>query len=309
MSDRRRFIKQAVSLGALGLVEISPLQTFAKATSDKLTILYTNDWHSRLEPFDKDGGPYSGQGGAAYRSALIKKIRSEEKNVLLLDAGDIFQGTPYFNYFGGEPEYKIMTAMGYDCVTLGNHDFDNGIEGILKQLPHAGFQFVNCNYDLSETDLKDVVKPYKIINKGNIRIGITGVGIDFKGLVPDKLCKGVKYNDPVSLANNMATWLKKDKKCDLVICLSHLGYEYKNDKMSDIIFARLSKNIDLILGGHTHTFLEEAILKTNADGKDVVISQAGWAGLRLGRIDYVFNALTGAELAGSEQLVISQDSI
>jgi 5'-nucleotidase len=289
--NRRQFIKTGAAFGTLALLSELPLSALAKSEPVKITILHTNDWHSRIEPFPADGGKFAGLGGAAVRSALIKKIRKEEKNILLLDAGDIFQGTPYFNFFEGELEYKLMSDMGYDAATLGNHDFDNGIEGIINQLQHAKFEFVNCNYDFSNTLLSDKVKPYKIFNKGGIRIGVLGVGIELKGLVPDELYGNIVYRDPVMYANMIAKELKQDKKCDFVICLSHLGYEYKSDKLSDIKLAQQSSYIDLIIGGHTHTFLPEPALIKNAQNKDVIINQVGWAGLQLGRIDFYFDTL------------------
>jgi 5'-nucleotidase len=156
-----------------------------------------------------------------------------------------------------------MSKMGYDVATLGNHDFDNGISGIMRQMPNAGFSFVNCNYDFGQTPLASVVSPYRILNKGGLKIGILGVGIELKGLVPDKSFEGIIYNDPVANANRIAKELKKDKKCDLIICLSHLGYKYGGDKISDVKLAEQSENIDLIIGGHTHTFYRNRIwLKT-----------------------------------------------
>lgn len=288
--SRRNFIKTGAAFGGLTLLGHLPLDAFAGDAVTKITILHTNDWHSRIEPFPADGGRYAGMGGAAVRAALIEKIRSEEKHVLLLDAGDIFQGTPYFNFFEGELEYKLMSRMGYDLATLGNHDFDNGIEGILKQLPHATFGFVNCNYDFSRTLLKDKIRPYKVFKKGGVRIGVLGVGVELKGLVPDKLYGETVYLDPVVHANAVAKELRTKERCDLVICLSHLGYEYANDKISDRKLAAQSSGIDVIIGGHTHTFLPEPVVLKNADSKDVIINQVGWAGLQMGKLDFYFNA-------------------
>jgi 5'-nucleotidase len=301
--NRRGFIKTSATLGALGLLAHSPLATFASENIIRLTVLHTNDWHSRIEAFPKDGGTYQGMGGAATRAALIAKIRKEAENVLLLDAGDIFQGTPYFNFYGGELEYKLMSKMGYDVATLGNHDFDNGISGIMRQMPNAGFSFVNCNYDFGQTPLASVVSPYRILNKGGLKIGILGVGIELKGLVPDKSFEGIIYNDPVANANRIAKELKKDKKCDLIICLSHLGYKYGGDKISDVKLAEQSENIDLIIGGHTHTFLPKPDLVKNKAGKDVMVNQVGWAGINLGRIDYTFQPLKNEGLTSTGHVI------
>jgi 5'-nucleotidase len=283
--NRRDFIISG-SKAAMGLALASiPLVSVGKNRS-ALTILFTNDWHSRIEPFPMDGGKYQGLGGASKRAALIDRIRQEYKHTLLLDSGDIFQGTPYFNFFGGRLEFELMSKMGYDVATLGNHDFDNGIDGLVDQLPHASFPFVNCNYSFTGTKLENKVEPYKIIKKGNTRIGVLGIGIELEGLVSKKLFGNIQYNDPIQNANTTAAFLKNEKNCDLVICLSHLGFEYKTDKVSDIKFAKQSKDVDLILGGHTHTFLERPVEVINNDGKVVNILQTGWAGINLGKIDY-----------------------
>jgi 5'-nucleotidase len=244
-------------------------------------------------------------GGAARRAALIESIRKEEENVLLLDAGDIFQGTPYFNYYGGELEFKLMSMMHYDVATMGNHDFDNGIDGFYAQLPHAKFDFVTANYDFKNTVLNEIIKPYKIINKGGIKIGIFGLGIELEGLVDKKLYKETVYNDPIEIAQDMARILKYNKKCDLVICLSHLGFSYKNEpnKISDLVLAKKTKDIDLIIGGHTHTFLDKPVVEKNAEGKEVLINQVGCYGLNLGRIDFYFSNDTTVTSNGKSIIV------
>lgn len=286
--NRRSFIKQ----GGLATVFIS---TGAYKFSDipvhqltKLTILHTNDVHSRIEPFPMDGSRYQGLGGAAARAKVIDQIRKNESNVLLLDAGDIFQGTPYFNEFKGEIEIKLMSKMNYDAATIGNHDFDLGIEGLHKQLPHANFDFVNCNYDLSNTLLHDKVSPYKVYQKGDVKVGVLGVGIELEGLVPKTLYKETQYLDPISNANKIATHLREELNCNYVICLSHLGYKYNEAKISDRDLAVQTTNIDLIIGGHTHTYLRAPETKLNAAGKEVLVSQVGWGGMNLGRLDVVF---------------------
>ncbi|MBP7184690.1 MAG: metallophosphoesterase [Saprospiraceae bacterium] len=255
---------------------------------ETLTILHTNDVHSRIDPFPMDGGKYQGKGGVAKRAEIIKEIRSQEKNVLLLDAGDIFQGTYYFNLFKGEPELKLMTLLKYDASTLGNHDFDNGIEGFVSQRHHAKFPFVNCNYDVSNTKLNGLLEKFIIIKKSGIKIGITGVGVELDGLVPKDNIEGLMYLDPVACANEQALILKEKHKCDLVICLSHLGYSYETKQISDLKLASQSKNIDIIIGGHTHTFLDVPTKVNNLDKKPVIINQVGYAGILLGRIDIKF---------------------
>jgi len=289
MSNRRYFIKKS-GLGVLGL-SLLPQISFGKKNDIKLTILHTNDMHSHIHPFTS--GRNKGLGGMAQRAALIKQIRKQEEYVLLLDAGDIFQGTPYFNVYGGELEFKLMSEMKYDAVTLGNHDFDNGLEGLKKQLPHANFPFLIANYDFSDTILKDTFKPYKVFRKGDLKIGVFGIGIELDGLVPKKLYQNTLYQDPISTANHYANLLKQKERCDLVICLSHLGFKYKEKKISDMIFASQTRDIDLIIGGHTHTFLKKPVKQLNLDKKEVLINQVGWAGINIGKIDYHFSQNDG----------------
>ncbi|CAI8314889.1 MAG: Trifunctional nucleotide phosphoesterase protein YfkN [Cryomorphaceae bacterium] len=285
MNNRRHFIKKS-GLGAIGL-SLIPQLSFGKNNDTKLTILHTNDMHSHIHPFTS--GRNKGLGGMAQRAALIKQIRKQEEHVLLLDAGDVFQGTPYFNVYGGELEFKLMSEMKYDAVTLGNHDFDNGLEGLKEQLPHANFPFLIANYDFSDTIFKNTFKPYKVFRKGNLKIGVFGIGIELEGLVPKKLYQNTVYKDPISTANHYANILKQKEKCDLVICLSHLGFKYKEEKISDMTFASQTRDIDLIIGGHTHTFLKKPVKQLNIDQKEVLINQVGWAGINIGKIDYHFS--------------------
>lgn len=288
--NRRDFLKYfAGSALLLSGFDVFSNELVKKDKVKKLTILYTNDQHSRIEPFPDNDPKYPGQGGFSKRATVIDQIRSEEKNILLLDAGDIFQGTPYFNYYHGELEYKLMTKMGYDAVTLGNHDFDMGIDNIIQQMPHAGFTFVNCNYDLSDTALNGKILPHKIFVKDSLKIGVFGVGIELDGLVDKRLYGRTRYNDPVKCANSSAAFLKNEMKCDYIICLSHLGYKYDSSKISDSSFVPQTKFIDLVIGGHTHTFLNEPVSVANSEGKTTLITQAGWAGIWLGRVDIFFS--------------------
>ncbi len=268
-------------------IGVLPLHAIAKEPEiTHLTILHTNDVHSRIEPFES--GRYKGLGGIAKRASLIQNVRKEQEHVLLLDAGDMFQGTPYFNYFGGELEFKLMQQLQYDAATIGNHDFDAGIDGLHKQLKHIKFPLLSANYDFQDTVMNGSVNPYKIFQKKDIRVGVLGIGIELEGLVPKRHYKATRYLDPIKKANYYASILKDDEKCDFVICLSHLGYEYKTNKVSDVVLAKASKNIDLIIGGHTHTFLNQPTVVQNAEGEEVLINQVGWAGIILGRIDVYF---------------------
>ncbi|MCB0686348.1 MAG: metallophosphatase [Saprospiraceae bacterium] len=285
---RRQFLRQTATTASLLSAGMFPMQAIARPKTTSLTILHTNDVHSRIDPFPMDGSRNEGLGGVARRSKLIQQIRAQEPNVLLLDSGDIFQGTPYFNFFAGELEIKLMSEMGYDATTIGNHDFDAGIDGLLKQLPHATFPFVTCNYDFDHTVLREQTKPYQVFEKGGVKIGVLGVGIALKGLVPEKLYADTRYLDPVTQANQVADKLRYEEKCDYIICLSHLGYKYQNEQIDDIKFARSSRNIDLILGGHTHTFMPQPDIIPNTENKPVMINQVGWAGILLGRVDVSF---------------------
>jgi len=309
MQSRRYFITQSL-LATGGLLTSNSLAAEWHDNSEikKLTILHTNDVHSRLEPFPMDGSRNQGLGGVAARAEIIKKIRSEEKHVLLLDAGDIFQGTPYFNVYKGEPEMKAMAAMGYDAVTMGNHDFDAGLDNFATQLKLANFPLLICNYDFTNTPMEGRYQPYTIIRKGKLKIGITGVGIELKGLVPDNLSGNTKYLDPVVNLNRVAAALKKEMGCDMVICLSHLGYRYKPDeqKISDEILARETENIDLIIGGHTHTFLDEPALLKNKSGNYVLVNQVGWAGIVLGRLDFEFSKIKNNNLTNFHTVVVGK---
>ena len=286
---RRKFIKQSsagLALASLGSVALQACETSQK----HITILHTNDTHSQIEPFAVDHHKYSNKGGVARRASLIEKIRKQNSNTLLLDAGDIFQGTPYFNYFGGEIEFKLMSLLKYDAATLGNHDFDNSIEGFYKQLPNANFDFVCANYDFKNTVLDTQVKPYKIFFKGGIKIGVFGLGIELQGLVSPSLYKETKYLNPIEITQDISKELKEDQNCDLIICLSHLGYRYRNpQRISDVKLASATRNIDLIIGGHTHTFLSEPTLAKNLDDKKVLINQVGAYGVNLGRVDFYFD--------------------
>ncbi len=297
--------------GMTGLAGPRPLSAATRAphrygpmTDDefRLVVLHTNDTHSRMDPFPMDGGPFAGLGGAARRATLIRRVREANEHVLLLDSGDIFQGTPYFNFFAGEIEFRAMTAMGYDIATLGNHDFDNGVDGLVSMLPEAGFEFVSANYDVSASALAGHVRPYTIREFDGVKVGIFGLGIAFENLVLASLHEGVRYTDPIEAARTACRELR-DQGCSLVICLSHLGYRYADpDRPSDRTLAETAPDIDLILGGHTHTFLDEAVVfgrgRAGSQGETgfTVVNQVGWGGMRLGRVEVTFDS--GREVSG-----------
>jgi len=303
--SRRSFIKTGGIATVSAAFSLNTISALAAGNMKRLTILHTNDVHSHVEPFPLDGSKYQGLGGVARRAALLKKIRKEEPNVLLFDAGDIFQGTPYFNKFGGELEIKLMSEMEYDASTMGNHDFDNGLEGFYKQLPYANFPIILSNYDFSNTILKSATIPYKIFKVDGLKIGVFGIGLELKGMVADKNYGDTIYQDPVKKANEVADILKNDYKCDLVVCLSHLGYKYTTNKVSDQVLAKNNRSIDLIIGGHTHTFMETPEDIINVGGNVTTINQVGFAGINLGRIDYYFENDKGRKVKNSQPYVIS----
>ncbi|EAR15856.1 metallophosphatase [Robiginitalea biformata] len=296
--NRRKFIKTGAAGGAaLGLTGIN-LASCAGLSRRQITILHTNDVHSHVDPFPPGHGAFPNMGGAARRAGLIAQIRRENPNTLLLDAGDIFQGTPYFNFYGGELEFRLMSRMDYQAATLGNHDFDNGIPGLLAQLPYASFEFVSANYDFTNTDLNGLVAPYTIRVVDGVRIGIFGLGIELDGLVMPDLYGETLYQDPYERALDMSRTLREEEACHLVICLSHLGFRYDDpSRPSDVLLAQKTEGIDLIIGGHTHTFLEEARVLSNRAGDPVLVNQVGCYGVRLGRVDFFLEP--GAPPAGS----------
>ncbi|WP_299675870.1 bifunctional UDP-sugar hydrolase/5'-nucleotidase [uncultured Tenacibaculum sp.] len=302
---RRNFIKQVGGASALAMVGGLTLPSFTEKKQRHITILHTNDTHSHIEPFKPSHRRHANKGGVARRATLVEQVRKENPNTLLLDAGDIFQGTPYFNYFGGELEFKLMSMLKYDVATLGNHDFDNSIDGFYKQLPNAKFDFVCANYDFKNTVLDTHVKPYKIIIKDGIKIGIFGLGIELNGLVDKRLYKETLYLNPTEIAQDITNELKEKQKCDLVICLSHLGYYYKREpnKISDLNLAKATKNIDLIIGGHTHTFLPKPTIVKNIDDKNMLINQVGAYGINVGRVDFYFDENKNKTAKGTTILV------
>jgi 5'-nucleotidase len=286
---RRTFIQQTGIVAGAAIVAPSLISAAGKKDK-KLVILHTNDTHSNIDPFPDNHAKYPGMGGVSRRATLIEQIRGEEEEVLLLDCGDIFQGTPYFNKFKGVLEMKVLSEMSYDAATMGNHDFDIGLEGFRKAKEHAGFPFVNANYDFSDTCLKDDILPHTVLKKGSLKIGVFGLGVDLNGLVATENTGATVYRDPIASAQEQVRQLR-EKDCDLIICLSHLGYEYPTDpgKVCDRILAASTEGIDIILGGHTHTFLEKPVVLQNKAGNDVIVNQVGYAGLYLGRLDVYFS--------------------
>lgn len=284
--NRRDFIKR---LGALALTAMAePMAMASKAAESKpvkrrLTILHTNDVHSHIDPFPADDPRYPNLGGYSRRHAYINKVRNEGNEVLVFESGDIFQGTPYFNFYGGKLEISLMNKMGVDAVTIGNHEFDNGLERLCDRMTEANFPFINSNYTFTNDRAKQLVKPYKIFEKCGIKVGVLGLGVETKGLITDANLMGTTYNDPIVAAQQTADHLRAEG-CQLVIALTHIGYQMPN-QVDDCDLARQTRGIDMILGGHTHTFLSEPDYIKNLDGKKVLVNQVGYCGINVGRID------------------------
>jgi len=250
----------------------------------KLVILHTNDTHSQVEPTEKSSSKTADMGGYARRMGVIEQVRSEEKNVLLVDAGDFSQGTPYFNFFNGRVEVDAMNRMKYDAVTLGNHEFDNGMDTLAVILKNAQFPLISSNYKLEKTPLNGLLKPYLIVEKAGLRIGVMALDVNPVSLIFEKNYKGLEYEDPVEKANEISTLLKKKEKCDVIICLSHLGADTTKMEVTDFEIAHKTRYIDVIIGGHSHSMITNTTEK-NAAGKPIVVAQMAKSGLYLGRVE------------------------
>ena len=244
-----------------------------------IVILHTNDTHSRIEPIPESDRIAGNKGGVVRRMNYIEQVRKENKNVLLFDAGDFLQGTPYFNLFKGEVETEAMNMMRYDAVTLGNHEFDYGLEALEKVVRRAKFPIISSNYDFSGTPLNNLIKPYLIFKKDGVKIGVIGINIQPRGLIASGNYDGMKFLQPERVANELALKLKTTDRCDMVICLSHLGYT------ADKRLVEQTRNIDIIIGGHSHTNMKTLDMLKNIDNKDVMVFQTAGRGIYVGRID------------------------
>ena len=284
--NRRKFIYNS-SLASLSVMGLNSCNL--KNENVKITILHTNDVHSQIEPFPFNHNKYPDRGGFARRANIFKGLMKINPNTLIFDAGDIFQGTPYFNFFQGDLELKLMKEMGYNAATIGNHEFDAGLKKLKENILNNNFPFVSSNYDFTNTELEGLISNYKIFKKQGIKIGVFGLGIELNGLVSSSLFKETKYYDPVEITQEMTSKLKNKQKCDLIICVSHLGHSYQTDKISDLKLGKLTSDIDLIIGGHTHTFLKKPEIIKNSQDKDVIINQVGSNGIYVGKIDFNFS--------------------
>ena len=301
MITRRGFLKASLAGGLIASSPRSALQLLASpayvamntpllnlAAGEKLfTILHTNDTHSQIDPIPANDRTYPDKGGVARRATLVKRIRKENPNTLLIDAGDVFQGTPYFNFYKGEVEYKAMSLIGYDVVTLGNHDFDNGVDALAAAMKFANFDFVSCNYDVHGTPLESRVKPYVVRVIAGVRVGLFGMGVSPDNLITPANFKGVTYNDPVNAARDAVSALRGRERCTVVIGMSHLGYypDARAGGVGDSQVAAQVDGIDFIASGHTHTFMKEPVITKTPSGGNTIIFQVGRSGIYVGRVD------------------------
>jgi 5'-nucleotidase len=303
MISRRRFIKNAVFFGAAIALPRGWASGLPTRSSDTLiTILHTNDTHSQIDPLPENDRN-AGKGGIARRATLVKRLRKENPNTLLIDAGDVCQGTPYFNFFKGEVEYKAMSAMGYDASTLGNHEFDNGVESLAAALKFANFDIVSSNYEVKGTALEPIVKRYVVKSVAGIRIGLFGLGVSPVALIDPANFKGITYQDPVIAAREVVKILREKENCSLVVCMSHLGDSVRGGSNSgpDALLVSQVDGIDFIAGGHSHTFMTEPLMQKQPCGAETMIFQVGKSGINLGKVDFTFRA--GKVVAKSGGLV------
>jgi 5'-nucleotidase len=301
MIKRRDFLTGTISTGLSLSLASSSIKALSHEEADEtlITILHTNDTHSQIDPIPATS-QHGGNGGIARRATLIKRVRAKNPNTLVVDAGDVFQGTPYFNLYRGEVEYKAMSAAGYDVVTLGNHEFDNGVDALAAAMKFATFDIVSSNYEVTGTPLESRVKKYVVRELGGVRIGLFGLGVKLEGLNAPQTFKGIAYLDPIETSKQVVDQLRNDERCRVVICLSHLGYypKPKENEFGDSQLATQVDGIDLIIGGHTHTFMERPVVVAQPSGDETMIFQVGTKGIYLGRVDIVMRNNKIASIAG-----------
>lgn len=255
-----------------------------------LEVLHTNDTHSCIMPLNPNlaDTAVAGRGGFLRRVAMIKEERAKNPDLLLIDSGDFSQGSPFYTMFKGDVEIGLMNLMGYDAATIGNHEFDFGLENMARIFKMAKFPVVCANYDFTGTCVEGLVKPYVIIKRNGLKIGLFGLSPQLEGLVDLSKCKGVTYLDPIEVGNRVAAELKHDKKCDIVICVSHLGW-LRPDEMGDQKVLASSKDIDLVLGGHSHSYFKDLRYVNNANGKAVPVDQNGKNAMYVGKLTLSFD--------------------
>ena len=261
---------------------MSAVMAAGLSAQKRLTIIHFNDTHSHLEP--ERSGEYSGMGGAIERAAARDSVVKADgrKNVLFLHAGDFSQGTSYFTVLGGDIEIDIINALKYDCITLGNHEFDNGVDELARRLSKVKCPVVCANYDFSQLPLGAYVKPYAIIKKDGMKIGIIGLMPDISTLVSSEVAGKIPSLGYSEVVNKWAAYLKGEKKCDLVIALTHIGIT--GGPVSDQSLVRSTRGVDIVVGGHSHTFIDQPLVEKNLDGEPVPIVQDGCWGMEIGNM-------------------------
>lgn len=256
----------------------------------QIEILHTNDTHSCILPLSKNLADtvVAGRGGFVRRLEFVNRERKNDPQLLLFDSGDFSQGSPYYTLFHGDVEVELMNLMGYDAVTIGNHEFDFGMENMARLFKKAKFPVVCCNYDFTGTPLEGLVKPYVVIERKGVKVGVFGVGPELEGLVDEKNCSGVKYEDPEDAAARVVKTLREKEKCDVVVCLSHLGWDDSDDDGDKELMSK-TEGIDIVLGGHSHSYFNELKYVKNAAGEEVPNDQNGKHGVFVGKIVLDFN--------------------
>ena len=271
------------------LLVVCLIFTASAQQTKELFILQTSDTHSRIEPINPHAADkYAGMGGTVRRATFLKEYRAEHPDALLFDCGDISQGTPYYNLFRGEVEVKMMNLMGYDAMTIGNHEFDFGLENMARLFRMANFPVVCANYDVSGTVLEGLVKPYTILKRNGLKIGVFGLAPKMEGLVQADKCEGVVYKEPIAVAQEVVDVLRNKEQCDVVICLSHLGIRSNNGDSDEKLVAE-THGIDAILGGHSHTFMQKPAFYMNADGQSIPVLHTGRSGIYVGEMKLTLN--------------------
>jgi 5'-nucleotidase len=294
MITRRKFLSSAAILGASLVAAPTRAGLWGRrvpgvrAADTLITILHTNDTHSQIDPLPANDQAFPGKGGVARRATLVRRVRKENPNTLLIDAGDVFQGTPYFNFFKGEVEYKAMSEIGYDVGTLGNHEFDNGVSGLVAALKFAKFDLVSSNYEVRGTPLEGIIKQYVVRTVGGVRVGLFGMGISPVALITPSNFKGITFRDPIEAARQVVKVLREKERCQLVVAMSHLGYYAtpREGTVGDSQVAEQVDGIDFIASGHTHTFMEKPVIVKQPGGQETMIFQVGRSGIYVGRVDF-----------------------
>jgi len=290
MQTRRSFLKKFTAGSLLLGTGQFPFPALAAGSVQQLCILHTNDTHSRLDPFPADSGPMAGAGGVRARAVLVNAIRRTDTQVILVDAGDFLQGTSWYELHKGIPEVEAMSLMQYDAVALGEHDLYGGIDELAASFKTARFPVVCSNYLFTGTALEQIVVPHKILFRNGMKIGIMAIAPSLYGSVPDHVAAAIGYKDPMTTALETSERLKHKERCDMIICLSRLGLpDHPDNRPDDRKLAAESFYIDVIIGGRTHTLLQQPLIIRNKKKNEVLVSQMGWGGVNLGRLNYIFS--------------------